>query len=183
MNSSSFVTYNILADAHIYADRYPRCTKDALDPVKRRALLLDTIAGFDADVYCLQEVEPQAFAAIRARLGSAHFGQLELRRQKPEGAAIFVRRSALEVVSIESVHFRADAQMAMLAHLKSADKSITVASTHLRWQSPETPVEEHVGRRQLLELLEKCRAGVPWIIGGDLNSLSESAVVRAALDR
>lgn len=61
-----FMTYNILAD--LYADSdysrsvlFGHCPSHALDIDYRRQLLLKEILGYNADIYCLQEVDKKEF--------------------------------------------------------------------------------------------------------------------------
>ena len=88
------VTWNVLADAYIHRDWYPRTTDAELEPSGRRARLLDAVDALGADVLCLQEVEPPLFAALERRLSSGglggHFAQKG--RGRPDGCATFVRR-------------------------------------------------------------------------------------------
>lgn len=184
------VTYNILADAYVRPRRYPRSPKWTLDPRRRGRLLLDKLAAQDADIYCLQEVEPAALEAIRGRLGGGYDVRYEQRRGRPDGAAIFVRRAAFTIERSEHLHYAAhepgDDQVAVIAHLRRGSRRLAVACTHLRWQSERVTPEEHIGRKQLDELLDvRDAAGddVPWILAGDLNAISESVVVKAALAR
>ncbi len=186
------VPFNILAHAYIKPDRYPYVSAAALEPQGRRKLLLQEIAKLKADVYCLQEVEPDAFEAIATHLQrEVYDGVFAQKRGGSEGCAIFVRRSAFTLASNETLHFQAgtsrDAQLALIAHLSQGDRSIKVASTHLRWQPRRTGPGEHVGRRQLAELLDLCGREVPstepWIVAGDFNAISESCVLHEALNR
>lgn len=188
VNSSiSVVTYNILAQAYVFADRYPRSRAEDLAAAPRRARLLDHLASFDADVYCIQEAEPDSFAAIRERLGSGYWSMLELRAGKPDGCARTARSSVARVEKSEVIHYRAHDrdgdQVAVIAHL-ATPRPLAIACTHLRWQAEGTRLEEHIGLAQMRELLEvRERTASSWILCGDMNALSESVVIRAAIDR
>jgi len=186
------VTYNILAQAYTLPDRYPLSPPETLQPSHRRPLLLDRVAALDADLYCLQEVEPDTFDAIVDRLGPAYHPLYTQKHNKPDGAALFLRRAAFTLTHHETLHYRdVDpgydhlALIARARHTASA-LELTVASTHLRWQRRGTPPETHQGRLQLLQLLDHI-AGLhpdtPALIAGDLNALSDGPVIRAALDR
>jgi mRNA deadenylase 3'-5' endonuclease subunit Ccr4 len=185
------LTYNILANAYAKPERYPHSSSDDLEPTARRRRLLDQIAAIDADVMCLQEVERDAFDDIQARIGPSFTGLFEARPDHPDGSAIFVRHGAFELAESVPLHYqsreRGDAQLALVAFLRRRDRVLAIASTHLRWQSQETPRERHLGRLQLLELLALRQArtadDTAWIIAGDLNALSESVVIQAALER
>lgn len=182
----SFVTWNILADAYVKKDRYPNSPPEALDPARRRALLLDSIVSLDADVYCLQEVEQASFDGIAARL-SEHAGTLALKRGKPDGCATFVRRTL--PVTRTAVH-RFDAvepgrnQLALLTEIDAGCR-VAIACTHYPWQARNVPERDHLGRRQMAATLAALPGFAPdahrWIIAGDFNSLSEGPVVREAM--
>ncbi|MEZ4238562.1 MAG: Holliday junction DNA helicase RuvB C-terminal domain-containing protein [Myxococcota bacterium] len=67
-----------------------------------------------------------------------------------------------------------------------AEPAARVASVHLRWQPRDTPDAAHLGRRQLLEVLDRLDAiapGVPRLVGGDFNALSDGVVLQAAQAR
>jgi mRNA deadenylase 3'-5' endonuclease subunit Ccr4 len=186
----SAATYNILADAYVRPDRYRGSPPEALDPGPRRARLLDRVAALDADVLCLQEVEPEAYQAIAVRLGDGFAGAFARRDGRPDGAAIFARRSCLAWERHETLHYQAhrnnDDQVALVAHLWLGAHRLVVASTHLQWCPDNTPAEEHVGRAQMIELLDHLSrdgAGATWLLAGDLNATSQSPVVAAAIER
>jgi endonuclease/exonuclease/phosphatase (EEP) superfamily protein YafD len=74
----------------------------------------------------------------------------------------------------------------LIASLELQGQPLEVAVTHLTWQPDETPTAEHLGRRQLLELLEHRDQTSPnaiWLFAGDFNALPQSVVLKAALER
>ena len=175
--SLSFVTYNVLAQAYAHADRYPNSPPEALRAGPRRALLLKRITDFDADVYLLQEVEADLFAALVSAL-PGHEGRYAPRGDgRPDGVALFVRRSAAALRDERTVRYVCEPQVALVARLEVGARSLWVASTHLRWQAPRTAPSAHIGRQQLAELIAAMPAGAPRIIGGDLNANSQSPVI------
>jgi mRNA deadenylase 3'-5' endonuclease subunit Ccr4 len=183
-------TYNILADAYIRPDRYRGCLPESLAPGPRRALLLDRIAALDVDLLLLQEVEPAAHQAIAQRLGDGYVGVYAQRRGRPDGASLFARRSCMSLDRHEVLHYQThasgDDQLALLGHLRIGARRLLVASTHLQWCPDNTPAEQHTGRAQLLELLDRMQAAdadATWILAGDLNATSRSSVITAATER
>lgn len=186
----SVATYNVLASAYVRPDRYRNCPPAALEPGPRRQLLLDRIAALDVDLLCLQEVEPDAHETIAARLGQAYDGVYAKRRARPDGSSLFARRSCLTLEHHEVLHYRAhaqgDDQLALLGHLRLGDRRLLVASTHLQWCSDNTPPEQHIGRSQMIELLDRMAndgKDATWILAGDLNATSQSSVIEPALTR
>ncbi|MBX2799838.1 MAG: endonuclease/exonuclease/phosphatase family protein [Myxococcales bacterium] len=186
----SVVTYNVLAQAYVKPERYPLSDPDALAAAPRRALLLDTLASYVGDVLCLQEVEPELLDGVRERWPdhTVCYGQ---KHGKPDGSAVIVPPGDITVIHHETLHFEAVEpgydHVAVAAQLRVGDRALGVVSTHLRWQPRRTPDDQHLGRLQLLELLhhvEQMRDTCPaWVICGDFNALSESVVIREALDR
>lgn len=61
-------SYNILADAYVKPEWFPHTPADLLRPRSRHAPLVRRIVGLDADIICLQEVEPDSFAALQEGL-------------------------------------------------------------------------------------------------------------------
>lgn len=186
----SAATYNVLATAYMRPDFYRHSPPEALASEPRRQRLLDRIAGLDVDLLCLQEVEPDAHEAIAKRLGDGFLGLYAQRHARPDGASIFARRSRLTVERHEIIHYTAHKnnsdQLALIAHIDIDGRRLTIASTHLQWCPDNTAPEHHLGRAQIVELidfLEKNAAGTTWIIAGDLNATSQSCVITAAKDR
>jgi mRNA deadenylase 3'-5' endonuclease subunit Ccr4 len=186
----STVTYNVLAQSYVRRDHYPRSPPDALDPSRRHALLLARIEELDADLLCLQELEPPSYEALRARLGATHHAAYAQRRDRPDGSAIFARRSRFGWAGHDVLHYQAHRpdtdDLALVAALTIGSETLRVVSTHLTWQPESTLPAEHLGHRQMLELLAfrdaSARTDV-WIFAGDFNAISQSALVTAALER
>ncbi len=183
----SAITWNILADAYIKPSRYPNCTPEDLEPVARRALVLDTVAELNADLLCLQEVEPDAFQDLAKHLQTTHKGVYAQRGGRPEGSAIFARTSLFQIVHHTTLRYQAqgDGQEAQIVILKTGDQQLAVASTHLKWQPEYVSPQNHVGRLQLAELLDKRAELAPntqtWLIAGDFNAGIQSCVLEHAL--
>jgi endonuclease/exonuclease/phosphatase (EEP) superfamily protein YafD len=186
----SAVTYNVLAQSYVRRDHYPRSPPEALEPARRHALLLARIEQLDADLLCLQELEPSIYDALRARLGATHHAAYAQRRGRPDGSAIFARRSQFGWAGHDVLHYQAHRpdtdDLALVTSLTAGGEPLHVATTHLTWQPESTPHAEHLGYRQMLELLAFRDASGrrdTWIFAGDFNAISQSAVVTVALER
>lgn len=176
------VTFNVLAQAYAHPDRYPHSSPADLDARRRRALLLERVAAFNADLYLLQEVEQDAFDDIAAALPEheGHYGQ---RIGRPDGCAVFVRTARLPIVGLDVFRYTVEEQVAIVVAMEQAGRRFIAVSTHLRWQPPGTPPGDHTGYRQLEELLGALPDGVPRLICGDLNANSQSAPISLARAR
>ncbi|AQW48399.1 endonuclease/exonuclease/phosphatase family protein [Streptomyces violaceusniger] len=190
MKTFSAVTYNVLVQSFTHPDRYPLCPPEALTPARRRALLLSRIDELDADLLCLQELEPMIYEDLRTRLETTHGAAYVQRSRRPDGVAVFARRPLFGGLEHHELHFeaqrRSDDDLALIVQLILDDRPLHVACTHLAWQPESTPRAEHVGHRQMLELLAHRDATAPddtWIFAGDFNAISQSIVVSAALER
>lgn len=185
------VTYNVLAQAYVRPERYPYTAPEDLEPDVRRRRLLERIAAFDADVLCLQEVEPDIHEAIAERLGEDYQGVHAPRHRRPDGCSVFARRRPLTWEHHEVLHYAAhdpgDDQLALITMLRHGETTLAIASTHLRWQPDHVSPDAHIGRRQLSELLDRRERhpdpSTRWILAGDLNAISQSVVIREAEDR
>ncbi|MFI0444504.1 endonuclease/exonuclease/phosphatase family protein [Actinomadura sp. 6N118] len=190
MTTFTAVTYNVLAQSFARPDRYPLCPPEALNPFRRHALLLTRLEELDADLLCLQELEPAIYDRLRARLETTHDAAYVQRSQRPDGLAVFARRALFGGLEHHELHFQAqrrgDDDLALIVRLTLDGRPLHVACTHLAWQPESTPRAEHVGHHQMLELLAHRDATAPddtWIFAGDFNAISQSIVVAAALEQ
>jgi len=186
----STATYNVLAQCHIRGDRYTLSPPEALDADKRRRLLLARLDGHPVDLLCLQEVEPDLFELLRARLDASHQSAFAPRGSGREGSALFARRSVFAWDGLEVLPFAAqrrhERNLALIARLTVAGRPLHVAVTHLAWQPDDTLPAEHVGRQQIAELLDRrdaAPADATWIVAGDFNAISQSVVLEEAYRR
>jgi endonuclease/exonuclease/phosphatase family metal-dependent hydrolase len=188
----TIATLNVLADAYIKPEWYPYSPLDLLRPGRRLPALADHVAALDADVLCLQEVEPAAFAALDRRLTPAGYtGDLALKGGgKPDGCAAFTRTRTFELVRAVRVEYRdgptpgrASGHVGQLLVLRAGGRLLGVANTHLKWDPPGTPRDATYGYRQVRQLLAERSAHAPdaaaWIIAGDFNQTSDGAVAAA----
>ncbi|MDI1480286.1 endonuclease/exonuclease/phosphatase family protein [Polyangium sp. y55x31] len=186
----SATTYNVLAQCYVRRDRYRDSPPDALEPTSRRARLLARIDALGSDLLCLQEVEPDQYEALCARLDPTHASAYAQREGRREGSALFARRTVFTWHGHDVLHFAAhrpgDDDLALIACLTVDARPLHVATTHLTWQPDSTPIDEHLGRRQMLELLAHraaAPADVTWLVAGDFNATSQSPVLAAAYER
>ncbi|MEN0063602.1 MAG: endonuclease/exonuclease/phosphatase family protein [Myxococcota bacterium] len=182
--SFRIATYNVLADAYIRPERYRGSSSASLDPVHRRPLQLRRVANLASDVICLQEVEAEVYEALDAALPE-YVGTYAPRRDRPDGVATFVRSSGPGVQATTELHYatpQADRDhLALLTVLQVADRRLVLANTHLRWQPAETPIDMHEGVLQLRQLLDALEPyGLPYVLAGDLNAISQGPVIRLA---
>ena len=174
------VSYNILAES--FVRRHEQ--SNPIDAKVRRERLLAQLASFDADVLALQEVEADMFRAIRGHLGSGYRAVHALRKGAPDGSAIFARA---DIIDHQERHFdlgkRGKGRLSLLATMNLDGGPVGIVSTHLQWQGRETSPKNHLGRQQLVELLDDLDPRYPWIVCGDFNANSTSSVLQAAYDR
>lgn len=182
-------SYNVLADAYIKPEWFPRTPADLLQPQRRREALARRILGLDADIVCLQEVEPDSFAALQRELEPHRYtGVLALKQQgRPDGCAVFHR---LEGYLGHRAHYfqdrledgRISGHLALVVDFEVGGEPLSVACTHLRWDRPDRPVEQHQGMQQATELLQEQVLRKPehlWVVCGDFNAQPGDPLVRA----
>ena len=174
------VCWNVLASAYVRPEHYPYTLPAILDPSTRDPAVLERLLSHaTADVLCLQEVEPAMFDAAAATL-DAFEGHFVQKRGKPEGCAIFVKRALGAPTFRELVFGDGTGHVAVAAILDG----VGVASTHLRWQAADVPLEARLGRAELTELLDAwVTTDMPWIVCGDLNAEASSPVLEVAFAR
>ena len=181
-------SYNMLADSYIAAGRYPRTEPALLAPATRLPAVVDRVRGLRADIVCLQEVEAHAFALLDKALSAIGFaGMLALKSNgKPDGCAIFLRGDKVRLTRQDTVHFNDQTEDARqsghLAQIVTVDTDIgplRIANTHIKWDRDDKPPGEHVGERQIIELLDLCSPppDVPVIVCGDFNAAPDSRLV------
>jgi|GEM_PF-565760 len=188
--SFSLATYNILAQAYITPERYPRTPATVLASTWRRPALVRHVVALNTDVICLQEVEDETFTAVQQVLEPrgyiGHFARKG--GGKPDGCATFIRQNALTLCRVHRFMYtdgsgteHDSGHLALVMLLAYRGRALGVVNTHLQWDPPDRPRDQQRGYRQINQLLQErdridptCEA---WIICGDLNVTSESHVV------
>ncbi|NOK22942.1 endonuclease/exonuclease/phosphatase family protein [Corallococcus carmarthensis] len=182
-------SYNILADAYIKPEWFPHTPADLLQPRSRHALLAWRIVGLDADIVCLQEVEPDSFAALQEALAPRGYAGVMAQKQqgRPDGCAVFHR---LERSPGHRIHYfsdrledgRVSGHLALVVDFDVGGDRLRVACTHLRWDRPDRPVAQHQGMQQATELIDELIRRDPealWIVCGDFNARPGEPLVQA----
>jgi mRNA deadenylase 3'-5' endonuclease subunit Ccr4 len=195
-SSMSFIaaSYNVLASAYIQRAWYRRTPALVLDPAWRVPALVQHICKLNADLFCLQEVEPETFVALRTFLGERGYGGEYARKLagRPEGLAVFYRRARFDWIGSRIIAYADGAgvvqdtgYIAQVAMLRNGDKTLGVINTHLTWDPPNTGREVRRGLRQVQQCLTEYQSRAAdasaWIISGDFNVTAESEIVAVVL--
>jgi len=189
--SFSVASYNVLASAYIQRAWYRRTPGLVLDPAWRVPALVQYVSKLGADMFCLQEVEPETFVALRTTLAELGFGGQYARKLagRPDGVALFYRRTVFEMLSAHSLAYADGAGVApdsgygaLTSRLRTRDGILGVINTHLAWDPPETARGAQLGLRQARQLLAELESGAArgargWIVAGDFNVTPESEIV------
>uniref|UniRef100_A0A672GKZ8 2',5'-phosphodiesterase 12 n=1 Tax=Salarias fasciatus TaxID=181472 RepID=A0A672GKZ8_SALFA len=100
------VSYNILADVYAQTDLsktvlYPYCAPYALQLDYRQNLIKKELAGYNADIVCLQEVDKGVFVdSLTPALDAFGLdGVFRIKEKQHEGLATFYRRSKFRLLS------------------------------------------------------------------------------------
>jgi mRNA deadenylase 3'-5' endonuclease subunit Ccr4 len=194
--SFTVATYNILASAYIKPEWYAGVSEHLLRSESRVPAVARHVAALDADILCLQEVEPEVFAALTTHLEPLGYtGYYEQKgRGRPDGCATFFRTNAFALRLSHRLEYRDreaganshSGHVALLLALEHDGQLLGIANTHVRWSAPNTHRDEQVGYRQVVELLEACRRFEPpcrdWVVCGDFNYPPEAEAIGAMRD-
>lgn len=180
-------TYNVLASAYINRGWYPHTTESYLSPAWRVPAVAKRIRELAADILCLQEVEAVQFKAVADLLEPlGYHGQLALKgRGKPDGCATFFRTDRFDLLEARRIDYDdgnpTSGHIAQVLLFRHGARVLGVANTHLRWDPPQTPLEQRIGYRQARQLLDAVRGwsqtGCGWVVCGDLNVEPDSDLV------
>lgn len=175
------VSWNVLADAYVRPGYFPRTPDRLLAPGARVAKILEKVVGTGADVLCLQEVEPGLVAAIEG-LGAFDVRYLQKGRGKPDGCALVTRRATVVVEEVRELAYPdGSGHVALLARVRTGDCVLGVATTHVKWDPPETPYAERWATRQLGALIaameDGSNGGIAWVACGDFNVTPDDPVL------
>lgn len=180
-------SYNVLADAYVRPEYYPNCRPDVFPARQRYPRLAERIAGLDADVVCLQEVDWAMFRILYERLASEGYRGYWAQKgcEKPDGCAVFAR-SALVVGEPEVLRYNdghgkrgSSGHVAQIAEIACGDRHVAVVNTHLKWFAPDAATNDQLGLIQARELLAHLSVALPVIVCGDFNAETGSHVLAA----
>lgn len=173
------VSWNVLADAYVRREYYPRTPSSLLDSLSRRQAVAHRLAAHaEADVVCLQEVDAALFALAVGML-PGFTGRLLAKHGRGEGCALFVRHALTPSPVFEELAFSDRSGHVALAAIGAG---YTIVSTHLKWEPDGTGPETHRGRAELAEILDRCPSG-SRIVCGDFNAEPDSVVLAVAWER
>ncbi|ESO92200.1 hypothetical protein LOTGIDRAFT_233228 [Lottia gigantea] len=165
----SLVSYNILADCHLQRGDYSYTSDQYLNQNYRHELLLRELKYLNADVICLQEVNPEYFSAILkpALQSLGYAGDLHKRCKEyfNEGEATFYKTSRFTMLEQKGLNLKdlaerevmagglnEDVQTAVREYLDRADvlhlsrlqcnntgKIVTIGNIHVIWDEFKSP--------------------------------------------
>jgi mRNA deadenylase 3'-5' endonuclease subunit Ccr4 len=194
MSSFKVASCNILADSYVRPEWFAHIDPEILKWEKRSVALLRKIAGFDADVICLQEVTKDAYVFFDAHLSkSGYQGCFAKKEQKkPDGCATFFRQRSLQYKDSRTIYY-SDGEgeantghLALISSFVSEAGVISIANTHVKWDVAGKPEADHLGYRQIRELIHRHikadQTTDAWIICGDFNAPPDSPLITELLN-
>ncbi|TNN44701.1 2',5'-phosphodiesterase 12 [Liparis tanakae] len=159
-------TYNILADVYAQTELsktvlYPYCAPYALQLDYRQSLIKKELAGYNADILCLQEVDTGVFTdSLTPALDAFGLeGVFRIKEKQHEGPATFYR--------------------SVLEDLNKPGRQVCVANTHLYWHPKGGNlrlIQMGVAMRHLSHVISEVAPGAPLVFCGDFNSSPHSGV-------
>ena len=182
------VSYNILAPSYARRDRYPYSAPELLPWEARRDRLVQRILGFDADIICLQEVEEYVFRFLQSRMEPFGFQGVYAQKamNRPDGCATFYLGERLQLSEYRrrlyaDGHGGPDSGHLALSTRFAVDGcELTVINTHIRWDEPDARGADHIGFRQVTDLLHTVVPAppVPVVVCGDFNVEPQTHIIR-----
>lgn len=174
------LSWNVLADAYVKREYFPSADPALLERGARTEAIVRRLAASAADVVCLQEVE-RALVDALASLEAFDVRFLRKGRGKPDGCAMLTRRATIRVErTSELAYDDGSGHVALLAVVRAGAEEITIATSHVKWDPPDTPHAERWATRQLGALVRAVEAErIPSVVCGDFNVTPEDPALRA----
>ena len=182
------LTWNVLADAYVSKARYPSVAPALLEPERRRELIVSMAIGYDCDVIAFQEAEPALVDLVVRRMDTHDVRWCPKGNNRPDGCMTAVRRT-LTIAGEQRVEYSDGAESSgHVAHVLDLvdprGERLRVINTHLRWAPPGTPIDVHIGVKQMREALTHIEDGsAVVVVVGDLNDLEGGPTRVAMADR
>ncbi|CAH0368606.1 unnamed protein product [Pelagomonas calceolata] len=190
------VQFNVLADGLSGRDTklggFDSAPKDSLKWEARRERLIEELFrhGPEPDVICLEEVD-HFDDWFMPQLSKRGYRGFFLKKPKSpclktapgsgleDGCALFCREATVSVVCVETMHYAASNQVALLATVRvPGSSSFIVACTHL--VARKTAEGEAQRKKQVCELMERLDTmGLPCVICLDMNAAPHDAAYAA----
>jgi len=202
--TTRIMTFNILANANIYADLYPHVDPEYLEWKYREPLIVQQIVDMNPDIACLQEFEPALSLTMLESLTSQGymFEYKEKTGDRTEGCVTFWKSDKFELVSkfhidmnfsgkLSQMKFMDRDTIAQILVLKSktSDHSFIIANTHLLYNLKRGEIKlGHilVLLKSINAVAASCdRAGLKTkntFICGDFNSIPNSLLYNIFTD-
>lgn len=180
-------SYNLLADAYIRPEHYPRCDPTDFRASDRHPRLEKRIVALDADILLLQEVEHAVYVRLDRQLRPlGYVGRWAHKTAgKPDGCATFVRAplrvAGWTIHELEDGGDKPAGHAALTATIVRDGRTWTIVNTHLKWHPADAPPKERVGLIQGRHLLTVLAKPPRTVIGGDFNAEPGSEVLGAFL--
>ncbi len=157
-SSLRLVSYNILADIYAQTDLsktvlYPYCAPYALEMDYRQNLIKKELAGYNADIVCLQEVDKGAFVdSLSPALDAFGLeGVFRIKGRQHEGLATYFRRSKLKMLQQYDVKL-SEALMTDALHQELLEKVCSNPSLKEKIESRSTMLQVFRGAFWLRDL-------------------------------
>jgi len=172
-------SWNVLADNFLSSERYPDSPAHLLQPGARLLSVCEMASSGNPGLLCLQEAEPPLFDLFRSAMGP----EWDIRwcpkdQGRPDGLITAVR-SPWRIDHEDALYFVENTlndrsgHVAHILQVSLGDLRIEIANTHLRWAPAETPIVDHVGVKEALELILALdvRNAPIKLIAGDVNDV------------
>ena len=162
--SFSIASYNVLADSYVKPQWYPNVDPEVLRWDRRKFALAERVERLDTDIICLQEVEADAFALLEQSLGAKGYEGVYTKkgeRQTRWAALCFSGRDGCAswrrygLLPRRRQSASDSGHLALIISFECEWGVIRVVNTHLRWGQEGKSPEEHIGYRQIRELIDE----------------------------
>jgi mRNA deadenylase 3'-5' endonuclease subunit Ccr4 len=182
-----------LASCYIRPQFYPNVPPQVLDPEWRTPAIVRYASKLEVEILCLQEVEPEVFAALEAGLGPLGYSGTFAQKGagKSDGCATFLRNDCCELLHERLLVFEdsvdgapVSGHIAQVLGLRASGMPMALVNTHLKWDPPHAAPERQIGLRQarlaLAALWEEDSSKIQ-VICGDFNATPDSQLVDCLL--
>ncbi|KAJ3279861.1 Glucose-repressible alcohol dehydrogenase transcriptional effector, partial [Borealophlyctis nickersoniae] len=193
------MSYNLLAPPFCTPQKYPHLDGQYLDWGYRRQRIMEELAYYSADFYCLQEVMrddyDRHFRPFFQSIGYTGTFESKTRQHVPDGCCIFYNHSRFRLTHRSYIAFAdrmgkspsqdfktrlapfANVGLSCTFELRAMPHlSVRVVTTHLHWD-PAFQDAKLLQAAMLMEWLGETSTEVPTVLAGDLNSMWGEAVM------